>query len=362
MCKAKRLPSGNWRCQAAYTDENGKMHRASFTEATAKLAEAKAAMWKAGMLEKEEERKHQLLGPAIDEYIETCRVTGLSPSTVRGYISLRKNAYEGLIDKRVDRITLRDLQAWVNNRSQNVTPKTLRNSLVLIQTVLKVNEVRLDFSILRLPKPQHTEMEIPSDSQVAELLQSVYNDDDMFLAVSFAALMGLRRSEICGLHWSDITVRDNAATLRVDKALVMGEGGMHIEKAPKTSAGTRELVIPAALYEEIKRRRSLRPTIVSLTPNALSLKYGRVVDGLGIPSRFHNLRHYHASVMLREGVPEKYIIADMGHSSFDMVKRVYGHCMAEKQYVINAAMNTHATAVLNFHTGLHTDGVNSNYC
>ena len=362
MAKAKKLPSGSWRVQASFTDDQGTVHRASFTDASAKLAEAKAAMWRAGMIEKEENKKHAPLGDALDEYIETCRATGMSPATIRGYVSLRNTAYAGLIDKRVNQITVRDLQAWVNVRSKEVSPKSVRNALGLIQAATKQHEVRIDFSALRLPKPQRTEMEIPSDYQVAQLLDACYNDDDMYLAIALAALMGLRRSEICGLRWSDIHTNGDAATLTVDKALVMGEGGKHISKAPKTQAGCRQLVIPAALYDEIKQRRNLRPTIVSLTPNALSLKYTRLVKELDAPPRFHNLRHYHASVMLREGVPEKYIIADMGHSSFDMVKRVYGHVMSEKQSVINAAMDTHATVILNSHTASHTDEKKSNYC
>lgn len=354
MAKAKKLPSGNWRVQASYTDEQGILYRASFTERTAKMAEAKAAMWKVGMLEKEENRKHAPLGEAIDEYIDTCRATGMSPATVRSYVSLRRNAYESLIDKRVNTITLRDLQAWINARARNVTPKTVRNSLGLLQSVLRMHEVKLDFSVLRLPKPQRAEMEIPTDAQVTALLNAVYSDDDMYLAIAFAALMGLRRSEICCLRWSDIVVSDGVALLSVNKALVMGEDGQHVEKAPKTNAGTRTLMIPSALYSELKRRRSLRQNIISITPNALSLKYSRLVESCGAPARFHNLRHYHASVMLREGVPEKYIVADMGHASFEMVKRVYGHVMGEKMISIHAAMDTHASAVLNSRTPLHT--------
>lgn len=347
MAKAKKLPSGSWRCQAAYTDDDGVQHRASFTEETAVLAEAKAAMWKAGMIELDRRKKHLPLGEAIDEYLETCRVTGLSPATIRSYASMRNNAYETIIRKPIDKLTLRDLQQWINLRSRTAGPKTLRNSLNLISAVLRSNGISLDFTMLKLPKRQHTEMEIPSDLQVAELLDRVYDDDNMFIAVSLAAIMGLRRSEICGLRWADVHYEDGLATLVIDKALVMGEDCKYVEKATKTNAGTRTLVIPDALYNELKRRRQLRPTLVSATPNTLTLRYKRLADELGLPHRFHNLRHYHASVMLREGVPEKYIVADMGHASFDMVKRVYGHVMQEKRRLINDAMNTHATVILN---------------
>ena len=354
MAKAKKLPSGNWRIQVSFTDDFGVKHRASFTESTARQAEAKAAMWSTGMLQVNESKKHPPLEEALDEYLETCRVVGMSPATVRGYTSLRNSAYEELLHRRVDTLTVRDLQLWINARSKQVSPKTVRNSFTLLQTVLKQHQVRIDFATVRLPKPQRTEIDIPSDSQVAHLLDLLYNDSDMYLAVSFAALMGLRRSEICGLTWSDIKVKNGVAILSINKALVMGENGEYAEKPPKTAAGRRDLVIPAPLYEEIKRRRNLRPNIVGLTPNTISIRFTKAAKAIDMPSRFHGLRHYHASVMLREGVPEKYIVADMGHSSFDMVKMVYGHVMAEKQSAIHEAMETHCLAILNVHEKVHT--------
>lgn len=352
MATARKLPSGSYRCRAYYTDEYGVQHSESFTEETAVLAEAKAAMWKAGMIEREKNRTHMPLGEAMDAYIEVCRATGISPSTIRAYVSYRNNAYATIEKKRVDKITLRDVQAWVVGRAKTASPKTIKNNLAFISAVLKANEIKLDFSLLKLPKAQHIEMEIPSDQQIIDMLDAVYEDDDMYIAVSLAALMGLRRSEICALRWSDITVSGETAYLTVDKALVLDEDSVHVEKEPKTQAGSRVLVIPAALHDELKRRRQLRPTLVGISPNVITERYMRLADRLGAPRRFHNLRHYHASVMLREGVPEKYITADMGHSSFDMVKRVYGHVMEEKKRTIHSAMDAHADTII---SGRHAD-------
>lgn len=346
MAKAQKLPSGNYRCRVTHTDENGIRHVESFTEKTAALAEAKAALWQAGMLERDEKIKHLPLGEAIDQYIDVCRATGISPSTIRSYVSYRKNAYGTLLKRPIDKLMLRDIQSWIVERSKTASPKTLKNNLVLISAVLKANQISMDFSLLKLPKAKKVEMEIPSDQQIITLLDDVYDDDDMYIAISLAALMGLRRSEICALRWADITVTEGTAYLSVDKALVLDEDGIHVDKAPKTQAGSRVLVIPDALYEELKRRRHLRPTLVSISLNAITERYMRLADRLHVPRRFHNLRHYHASVMLREGVPEKYIVADMGHASFDMVKRVYGHVMQEKKNVIHSAMALHALSIL----------------
>ena len=350
MATAKKLPSGNWRVRATFTDEDGKKHTESFTEPTARLAEAKAAMWQAGMLEKVKNKTLQPLSVAMDEYIETCRCAGLSPATIRSYAASSKGAFNMLKNKPIDRITTRDIQQWINARSKEVQPKTIKNNLSFLLTVLKANEIFLKVEAIKLPKAHRDEMQIPSDAQVAAILQEVSDDDDMYIAVMLAALMGLRRSEICALKWSDITVHDDVAYLDVSKALVLDENSVHVEKEPKTNAGRRILPIPTALYAELKGRRSLRPTLVGITPNAITERYMRVVRRINSPLRFHNLRHYHASVMLREGVPEKYIVADMGHSSFDMVKRVYGHVMQEKRGQIASAMDSHASSVLSVAT------------
>ena len=346
MAKAKRLPSGNFRVLASFTDDDGVQHRASFTSESAKVAEARAAMWQAGMIEKEKNKRSLPLGDALDQYIESCRCSGISPSTIRSYVSSRNNAYEQIIHKRVDKLTVRDVQAWLNERSKIVSAKTCRNNLNLMTAALKSNGVSIDTSVIKTRKVQRTEIDIPSDAQIIALLDAVNDCDDMYIAIALAALMGLRRSEICALRWSDINVVDNVARLSVTRALVRDENGLLVEKCTKTNSGTRVLVIPPALYAEIRRRRQLRPTLVAISPNAITERYKRLVDRLSLPNRFHALRHYHASVMLREGVPEKYICADMGHSTFDMVKRVYGHVMGEKMSYIEESMANHAATII----------------
>lgn len=346
MAMAKRLPSGNWRVQASFTDYDGVKHRASFTEATAKLAETKAMMWQLGMVEADAKKQEKRLGDAMDLYIDTCRVSNRSSTTIRAYVSMRNNQFETLIEKPLKRITLIEIQKWINERTRVASPKTVRNALNLLSAVLKENSIKLDFDLLKLPKNKREEMEIPSDEQVTALLNSIYDEDDFYLAVALAALMGLRRSEICALKWTDISVVEDTPMLMVDKALVNDEHGGYVGKDTKTSAGTRRLVIPDALYAELKRRRNLKPNIVNITPGGLTNRYSLRAEKYGMPSRFHNLRHYHASVMLREGVPEKYIVADMGHGSFDMVRRVYGHIMSEKRGEINNAMNAHSSLIL----------------
>ena len=352
MAKAKQLPSGSWRCRPSFTDEYGVKHIESFTADTKRRAEALAVAWQEGMLEKKKGLRKQSLGDAIDEYLETCRCAGISPATIRSYKASRNNAFAALINLPVNKIGTKELQAWINARSKIVAPKTLKNNLALLSVVFKAEGEKVNFDSLKMPKGRRKEMQIPSDSQVTALLKDVYDDNDMYIAIALAALMGLRRSEICALRWSDIIVQDDTAFLDVSKALVLDENYAYVQKEPKTESGYRILPIPDSLHAELKRRRNLKPNIVNISPNAITERYHRLVERLSLPPRFHNLRHYHASVMLREGVPEKYIVADMGHSSFEMVKRVYGHVMQEKKASISQAMASHASAILSLEPNL----------
>ena len=362
MAKAKQLPSGSWRCRATLTDSDGNKVTKSFTAETARKAETMARMWQDGFMEKENEKATHgvTLGEAIDNYIETCRCAGMSPATIRGYVSCRKNAY-GLIEKKpIRRLTVQDIQRQINARSKSCSPKTLRNEVNVLSAALKSNGVKLDFDALRLPKLVRKEMQIPTDAQVIHLLDVLRaDDDDMFIAVMLAAIMGLRRSEICALTWGDLITVDGRTYINITKASVLDEDMRLVAKSTKTNAGTRRLPVPDSVRAELLSRRSLRKFIVSISPNVITERYERIADRHGIPGRFHDLRHYHASVMIREGVPEKYIVSDMGHASFDMVRRVYGHVMGEKQQEINTMMNAHANNILFVDTKVDTNSKKS---
>lgn len=55
--------------------------------------------------------------------------------------------------------------------------------------------------------------------------------------------------------------------------------------------------------------------------------------------RFHDLRHYYASLMLSLGVPDKYAMARMGHATPNMLKNVYQHIMDDKDKEVSLAIN-----------------------
>lgn len=123
MAKAKKLPSGTWRCVASYTDEEGNYKQKSFTAPTKKEAEYKVSAF---LMAKKDSMKpeNKTLGQLADEFIEN-RSTILSPSTITGYKKIRKTAFQEIVNVRIGILTKEMYQKAVNVYAQGRSPKTV---------------------------------------------------------------------------------------------------------------------------------------------------------------------------------------------------------------------------------------------
>ena len=137
MAKAKRLPSGSWRCVASYTDEEGKYKQKSFTAPTKKEAEYKA---NAFLMDKKDGMKpeNKTLGQLADAFIEN-RSSILSPSTIRGYRLIRKTAFQEIINVRLGILTKEMYQKAVNTYAKERSPKTVLSAHAFYNKLLKEN-------------------------------------------------------------------------------------------------------------------------------------------------------------------------------------------------------------------------------
>lgn len=113
--------------------------------------------------------------------------------------------------------------------------------------------------------------------------------------------------------------------MEINKAVVRDQDRIYRTKATKSKAGERTISIPDSLCDILYDMRDKIGNVVDLTPDAVTRRYGRLRDKLGIPGRFHDLRHYHASVLVANNVPETYAMREMGHSTPNLYKRVYAH-------------------------------------
>ncbi len=326
--KAEKLKSGNYRVRASYVDETGTQKFKSFTAPTAKEARNKALLFSI-------EHKHQhkpeniSLREAIERYISN-RENILSPSTIVGYQQLKRNAYNAIIDMRLGYLKKEDVQKAINDYAKEHSAKSARNALGLLSVVLKELYPSLDVNGVKLPQARKHEIIIPSVDEVNRIIEAV-KDTELYLPVLLGAFLGLRRSEIFALTWDDIDLQNGIIT--IDKAIVRDKDGAYVLKQTKTISSERELPITSQVKEVLITMDNDKPLLTNDYRN-FSQRYSKLCKSIGVPSSFHALRHFNASIMLQLNIPNKYAMERMGHATDNMLKKVYQHTFKPEQEAI----------------------------
>lgn len=326
MANAKKLPSGSWRVNAFIgVDENGKQIRRSFTAPTKREAELMAAQY---LTKKHHEAapENMTLGQAIDKYIES-KSNILSPSTIRMYKFMRNSVFQSMMDCPVQNISNIIVQKAVNEYALNHSPKTVRNALGLVTAALSVYAPEFKLSVLT-PQKKKPDIRIPTDEDVQQVLMAA-KGTNLELPILLAALLGLRRSEISGLRWNDVDFKKHTITIK--RAVVYGGDSQYKEKSTKSTAGTRTLTVSDSLMERLQQEPKETEFVCPMRPTSITHGFEKILKQTDVPPfRFHDLRHYYASVLLALNIPNKYAQRRMGHATDGMLKKVYQHLMDEK--------------------------------
>lgn len=195
------------------------------------------------------------------------------------------------------------------------------------------------------PRVPEREMQ-PVDEERAAFLIEAAENTEMFLPMLIGFCTGLRRGEALALRWADLDLE--SARLTVNQSLTQTREGGLLFKSPKNKSSRRTIALPSVLVDALKDHRAKQQKTRELFgpdyPNydlVLSLQDGtpwppdRFTDAYtafarrngakGI--RFHDLRHTHASELLRRGTPIKTVSTRLGHSTSKITIDTYGHLM-----------------------------------
>lgn len=320
MAKAKKLPSGNWRVQASITID-GITYRQSFTDESRGVAELEAKKWQIEIREKQN-TNNLTLKQAFERYIAAKENT-LSPATVREYTRTANNSLKSIMKIKVSQLTREKIQSAINIEAASLSPKSVRNIHGLLSAVLKM--FRPDFILnTRLPEKEEYEPNIPTEENIKVLLEDIHGTD-LEKAICLAAFGPMRRGEICALDSKDIS----DCKIKVSKSVVMDKNKKWITKAPKTKAGYREIEYPQFVIDLFN---GCEGKLINYNPNSLYNAFSKALKRNNIPHfRFHDLRHYSASILHALGYPDKYILSRGGWKSTNVLNKVYKHALAEKQ-------------------------------
>lgn len=290
----------------------------------------------------------------------------LSPTTRQNYAQMY-SAEDGirrhLGELFLSEITTETVQDLVNHYTDaGKSPKTIRNYVSFVSVILKQaisdNYLKLTgvlpTTYIRLPKQSgkrggHTY----TMEQVKTMLIRARKEKNINieLIVGLTCLGGgLRRSELAGLKWEDISLDEENPYILIQRAEVSTKEGV-IEKGTKTEAGTRRvpLVVNGTLYKILVRARKKYLRLQAKAPEFhgdnhvlilhhdpyTPMKPNRIYKTFksfmqkscpDLPCyRLHDLRHTYFSLCSSiEGFSDLSMISMGGHSSIKSSRR-YQH-------------------------------------
>ena len=225
-------------------------------------------------------------------------------------------------------------------------PKPLSpNTVVKIQRTLNAalnHAVRLD--LLRTnPMPNSIKVKglavaTPQAWSADELdtFLDAHRHDFLFDLYRFYAFTGVRRGEALALSWSDIDFETSTVNIRRSNVLV---DGVARTSTPKSGHG-RTINLDASTMSMLAERRHRAPESVharrsnlvfadefgsELRPDRVSAAFKRAVKTTPGVRRIplHGLRHTHATLLLKAGVPVKVVSERLGHQDPSFTIRVY---------------------------------------
>ena len=139
-------------------------------------------------------------------------------------------------------------------------------------------------------------------------------------------------------------------TLAVRRSLEETRDGLRF-KEPKTSKGRRLIPLPSLaidalrqhLADQSKEKANLGPLYHDdglilcapsgelWRPETFTGLYFKFTRRIGVKLRFHDLRHTHASQLLKAGISAKVVSERLGHSTVGITLDVYSHLLPGMQ-------------------------------
>lgn len=289
------------------------------------------------------------------------------------YDSYRRNielhVIPALGQRQLDQLTVEDIDLFYarllkNGRkkkspgekgeARGLSPKSVHNIHVMLNKALgdaarKGTVIRNVVALADAPSLQarkRPEIKAWDISQLVAFLDAI-SPHRMAPAFHFAAHTGMRRGEILGLRWRDLDL--DAGRVSVRQALVSVAYEVSISDV-KTGTSRRTIDIDTGVVQVLQdwwktrteERDGSEPTEhdlvfvkgdgTSMHPDIFSQLFDRTVAKIDVPAiSLHDLRHTHATLLLKAGVHVKVVSERLGHANVAFTMNVYQHVLPGMQ-------------------------------
>ncbi|RQD78143.1 MAG: site-specific integrase [Halanaerobium sp. MSAO_Bac5] len=303
------------------------------------------------------------LGDFLLLWLERYAKVNLSPTTVNGYsVIVKRHVIPILGHIPLSNLNSRFIQQYEFQKLQN--GKLNGDGGLSKKTVLQHHNVlskSLNYAVkhgliknnpckkVEAPKARRKPMRNLNPRQVRKLLKTAKNKSYWHYAFIYLAIhTGARRSELMGLNWKDISLKDKKLTFR--RVYIKGIDTISTFKSLTKNHKIREITLSdeniavlnklKAKQEKLKENKDYEDQDIVFakdngkpySPDVPSRRFKSVAKKAGLGEfRLHDLRHTFATISLEAGVPIKVISERLGHSSVTTTMDIYSHVCSEFQ-------------------------------
>lgn len=307
-----------------------------------------------------------------EEWFEDYAKTNLRNTTYERLLQLRGRIYPAIGHIRMDKITPRQIQTFVNSLSKEganertgkpLASKTIRHNLSLISDVfsyaVKMGVVAENpCSKVTIPKGEVKEKQIYTPAEVEKFL-TLLNDEPLKYRTFFYLMIysGFRRGEMLGLEWKDVDFENNIISVRRTSNYT-AKKGVYTDTT-KTKRLQRTLKFPQFIMDMLKEYKeeqdveALRLGDRWVETDRLYIKWdGRPMQN-GTPYFWlgefcekhdlpfyglHSFRHLFCSLLVNQGVDIVTVSGALGHSCVSTTSNIYCHMFQEAQAKVSDAV------------------------
>ena len=234
--------------------------------------------------------------------------------------------------------------------AKTYSPKTIKNVHGVLSTALN-KAVKTNLLMhnpcdnITLPKSKSFEYIIPERDELKSIIDAI-KDTELYEAILTCAILGIRRSEVMGLYWSDIDFEEKK--ISINRSLIYVEETHRLEIGElKTESSHRTLPAPDVLLDtlsELYKRnvsnemKQASPLIFTnelgnpVRPAKLTRLYKQSATKAGFPKmRLHDLRHTVVTYLIESGQSPKTVQEFVGHTDARFTLKQYAHVINESK-------------------------------
>ncbi len=236
-----------------------------------------------------------------------------------------------------------DFNVFIEELAQNLSPKTVRDILCNLKSILYLAEEEYECKInikkIKGPKMNIEPLVILSDREIRKLEHYCLKINTLrSIGIIICLNTGLRIGEICALKWENIDLSKRELYIKNTLQRIYNKGTGETEiiiDTAKTKTSVRTIPITNKLYFILNELKSnYKPTDFFITgnseksiePRTYQITFKNYLKKIRIkPYKFHILRHTFATKCIEMGMDIKSLSEILGHSNVEITLNKYVH-------------------------------------